>query len=228
MMNHKLIYIMIEVEFNYNAIKTIIQCNLNDKIKDICINYLNKIKEDKNNIYFSYNGNARSNFNEELTFQEMINSEDKKRNKMNILVFKNEIEEEKEEQKNIIKSKDIICPECSESIKFQIIDYKIKLSECKNGHTIDKILLNEFEKTQYINNKKIKCELFNNNNKSISYNKIFYKCLECKKNICSLCKSNHDKIHKIINYDERLYICDKHYENYNSYYEEYKINLCPL
>ena len=83
---------MVEVEFYYNDIKTIIQCNLNDKIKDIYQNYLNKINEDKNNIYFSYNGIAGNNFNEELTFQEMINSEDKKRNKMNILVFKNEIE----------------------------------------------------------------------------------------------------------------------------------------
>ena len=48
----------------------------------------------------------------------MINSENKKRNKKNILVFKNEIEED------IIKSKDIICLECAESIKFQIIEYK--------------------------------------------------------------------------------------------------------
>jgi len=48
----------------------------------------------------------------------MINSEDKKRNKKNILLFKNEIEKEK---KDIIKSKDIICPKFDESIKFQII-----------------------------------------------------------------------------------------------------------
>jgi len=227
-MNHKIIYIMVEAEFNYNGIKTIIQCNLDNKIKDICKNYLNKINEDKNNIYFSYNGNAGNKFKEKLTFKEMINSEDQKRNKMNILVFKNEIEEEKEEEKDIIKSKDIICPKCYESIKLQIIDYKIKLSECKNGHTIDNILLNEFEKMQYIDNKKIKCEICNNNNKSSSYNKIFYKCLECKKNICPLCKSNHNKTHKIINYDERLYICDKHYENYISYCEKCKINLCTL
>ena len=44
---------MVEVEFNYNENKNIIQCNLNDKAKDICQNNLNKIKEDKNNIYFS-------------------------------------------------------------------------------------------------------------------------------------------------------------------------------
>ena len=211
---------MVEVEFNYNGIKTVIQCKLNDKIKNICQDYLNEINEDKNNIFFSYNENAGNKFNEELTCQEMMNSEDKKRNKMDILVFKNAIEKE---ENDIIKSKDIICPKCGESIKFEIINYKIKLSECKNGHIIDNILLNEFEKTQYINNKEIKCEICNN-----KYNKIFYKCLECKKNICSLCESNHEKDHKIINYDEKLYICDKHYENYNSYCEECKINLCTL
>ena len=211
---------MVEVEFNYNGIKTVIQCKLNDKIKNICQDYLNEINEDKNNVFFSYNENAGNNFNGELTFQEMMNEEDKKRNKMVILVFKSELEKE---ENDIIKSKDIICPKCGESIKFEIIKFKIKLSECKNGHIIDNILLNEFEKTQYINNKEIKCEICNN-----KFNKIFYKCLECKKNICPLCESNHEKTHKIINYDERLYICDKHYENYHSYCDECKINLCIL
>ena len=37
---------------------------------------------------------------------------------MNILVFKNEIEQE---------DKDIICPECGERIRCEIINYKIKL-----------------------------------------------------------------------------------------------------
>ena len=134
---------MIEVVFNYKELKTIIQCKLNDKIKNICQNYLNGINEDKNKIYFSYNGNVGNNFN-------------------NILVIKNEM---KKEEKDIIKSKDVICPECGESIRFEIINYKIKLFECKNGHKINNILLNEFEKTQYINNKEIKYEK-NNNNKS--------------------------------------------------------------
>ena len=54
----------------------------------------------------------------------MMNEEDKKIKTMNILVFKNEIEEEK---KDIIKSKDIIWYECGENIKIEIIIYKIKL-----------------------------------------------------------------------------------------------------
>ena len=74
---------------------------------------------------------------------------------MKILTYKNEI---KLEDNDFIKSKDIICPECSENSRFEIKDYKIKLSDCKNGHIIDNILLNEFEKGQYINNIEIKCE----------------------------------------------------------------------
>ena len=217
---------MIEVEFIYNGNTTIVQCKLNDKINNIiCNNYLNKIEEkDQNNIYFSYNGNNGITFNEDITFQEIINPEDKKRNKMIILVFKNE---NQIEENNNSKSNDIICPKCGESIKIEIKDYKIKLFECKNGHIIDNILLNEFDKIQDKFDKKIKCEICNNN-KNNTFNKVFYKCLICKKNICPLCKSNHDKTHKIIEYDERLYICDKHYENYNSYCEECKINLCTL
>ena len=38
------------VEFIYNGINTIIQCKSNEKMKDICQNYINKIKIDKNNI----------------------------------------------------------------------------------------------------------------------------------------------------------------------------------
>ena len=35
------------IEFNCNGTKTIIQCQSNEKIKNICQNYINKIKVDK-------------------------------------------------------------------------------------------------------------------------------------------------------------------------------------
>ena len=216
---------MAEVEFNYNGAKEIIQCKENEIMKNICQNFIKKIEENQNNIYFSYNGIAGSKFDENLTFGQTINSEDKKRNRMSILVSKNESEEE---VNDIIKSKDIICPKCGESIKIDIKNYKITLFECKNKHRIDNIKFDEFENTQNIDNKKIKCEICNNNDKSNSYNKIFYRCCECEKNICPLCNVKHDKSHKIINYDDKLYICNKHYGSYNSYCKECKINLCIL
>ena len=43
---------MAEVEFNYIGSKVIIHCQENEKMKNICQNFINKIKENKNNIYF--------------------------------------------------------------------------------------------------------------------------------------------------------------------------------
>ena len=176
---------MSEVEFNYNGIKTIIQCKSNEKMKNICQHFANKIQINKNEIYFSYDGKAGIHFNEELTFEEMINKEDKKRNKMSILVYKNEFVGN-EEENDIIKSKEIICPKCRENIRMDISEYKIVLNECKNGHKIENILLDKFEDTQKIDRVKIKCEICKDNNKSNVYNNIFYRCNTCKKNICPL------------------------------------------
>ena len=48
---------MNEVEFIYEGKPTIIQCNLEDKMKDICNRFLSKTGLSINNIYFLYNGN---------------------------------------------------------------------------------------------------------------------------------------------------------------------------
>ena len=50
--------------------------------------------------------------------------------------------------------------------------------------------------------------------------------MNCKFSLCPLCKSNHDKEHKIINYELKDYICDKHYDNFNSYCQICKENIC--
>ena len=214
---------MAEVEFIYNGINTIIQCNLNEKMKDIYNRFKDKVNLKNKNIYYTYNGKVG--INEELKFEEIANIEDKTRKKMNIIIFDN-IEEIKE--KEIIKSKYIICPECKENIRMNINEYKIDLFKCKNGHNIKNILLNEFEETQNINMTDIICNICKNNNKGISYNNIFYKCLTCNNNICPLCKSNHNKNHIIINYDEKYYICNEHNEKYISYCENCNKNICTL
>ena len=46
---------MAEVEFNYKGSKIIIQCKENEIMKNICHNFIGKVKENKNNIYYSYN-----------------------------------------------------------------------------------------------------------------------------------------------------------------------------
>ena len=57
----------------------------------------------------------------------------------------------------------------------------------------------------------------------------FYICKTCNKNICPLCKSNHDKNHKIINYDDKNYICKKQKdEKFIKYCKTCKMDLCMI
>ena len=213
---------MENVIFSFKGINTIIQCNKEDKMKDICNKYANKIGIDINLIYFLYNGIQ---LNLELTLNQQINNIDRDKNEINILVYE-KLKSTIIIDEGIKESKEIICPKCKENCKIKINDYKIKLYDCKNKHEIDNILLDEYNNTQKINEINIICEICNKNNKYKSYNKQFYICLKCNKNICLLCKSKHDNNHKIIDYDRKNYICNNHNEIYISYCNECKINLC--
>ena len=213
---------MAEVEFIYNGIRTLIKCKMNEKMKNVCKKFKEQAGINNNvNIIYAYDGKVG--INEELAFEEMANLADKTRKKMSILVYDNHTEIK---NKDVIKSKNVICPKCKECIKMDIKDYKINLKECQNGHNIENILLNEFEGTQKIDLKKIVCDICHQSDKSKTFNNIFHKCLTCNKNICHLCKSNHEQKHKTIDYDNKYYICNKHNEYYISYCEECKINLC--
>ncbi len=67
---------MVEVIFNFRGIETIIQCNINEKIKDIFNKFVNKVRIDISKLYFIYNGNK---INNDLILCEIINEEDKRR-----------------------------------------------------------------------------------------------------------------------------------------------------
>ena len=144
---------MSRIEFIFGGNKTLIQCEENEKIKDICNRFSTKIGKLSNDLLFVYNGNSLNHNLTELSFEQIANKIDKENCKMNLLVY----EINKIENNTTIKPKEIICPECKESIRINIKDYKIKLFECKNGHNIN-MLLNEFEKTQFIDESKIKCD----------------------------------------------------------------------
>ena len=78
----------VEIEFIYDGISTIIQCNSNEKMKNIFQKFKDKVGINKNRkVFYSYDGKVG--IEEELTFKDNANSEDKKRNKMSILVFLN-------------------------------------------------------------------------------------------------------------------------------------------
>ena len=211
---------MAKVIFNYNGIETEIQCKINDKVNNIIKRYVSKIGIDISKVYFIYNGNKMDN---NLILNKIINAEDKRRNIMNILVNKNNTTIIKE---NIKKSREIIFPICYESILIKINEYKINLFNCKNNHEINNILLNEYENN--IDISKIICDKCKIKNKSNTYKNEFYRCNTCKINICPLCKSNHNNNHKIINYDNKNYICEIHNMNYIRYCKECKINICMM
>ena len=212
-----------QIEFSYNGVNIIMQCKANEKLKDIFKNFKYKIKAEKEVLIYMYNEIIIS--NEELTFEEISNSEDKKRKKMNILVIKEEVSEV-HQYDNIIKSKDIICPDCNEDIKLNIEDYIINLFGCKNNHNINNIFLDKFESTQNKNISKIICQKCKKYNKGNVHNNKFYICNSCKMNICPICFSNHDKKHNIINYDDKNYICSLHNKIYNAYCEKCNQNIC--
>ena len=199
---------MLKAIFIYQGSNIEIQCNEDEKMKNIINKLSNKIQNNINNIYLIYNGNI---INEELTIKEIINEEDKKRDIINILISENEDENDniKNEDMNEIKEiKEIICPECKENILIKIEDYKFNLYNCKNGHKYNNILIKELEQYEKLDISKIICNICNINNKGNTYNNEIYKCITCNNNICPLCKTKHDKDHIIINYDNKNNICN--------------------
>ena len=178
---------MMKVNFIYKGQIIPVQCTKNVKMKEIFEKFEIKANLENNSVFYLYNGNK---LDKDMKLEEILGNNDIN-NDINIIV--NSIDDIK--NNNLIKSKYIICPECKENIRFRIKDYKIKLYDCKNGHNIDNILLEEYENTQNIDISKIICNICNKNNKSNTYNNEFYICNTCKINICPLCKSKHDKSH---------------------------------
>ena len=193
---------MVEIIFDYNSMQTVIQAYLNDSFDNIIQKFINKTQLDLNNLQFLSNGQIISN-NEKI--KNIMNNLEKtiKRKIILVLSINSTINND---NINMIKSKDIICPICKEICIYDIKEYKIKLYGCKNGHIINNIKLDEFNNKQYIDISKIKCDNCKNISKLNTFNNEFYICNECNMNLCPLCKSIHDKNHSIINYDNKDYM----------------------
>ena len=91
---------MAEAKFTYEGQDIIIQCNENQKMKEICTNLSNKVNVDINSLIFLYGGTK---LNLEKTFKEIT-----KENKISIIVYKYENEE--------------ICPKCGRILNNEIIN----------------------------------------------------------------------------------------------------------
>ena len=219
-----------EIIFSYNGINISVACGKHEKLKEIYKRFIYLAKAEGKSLFFIYNGSNI--LDDELSFKQLANYDDRKRKKMNVLV--NEIDESQGSQgsKNsstqyIIKSNEIICPVCYENIKLKFEDYIVILYECKNDHDTD-LLFDQFDSSQNIDLSKIICQNCKINNKANVHDNLFYKCNTCNLNLCPLCYSNHDKTHDIINYDERNYKCEEHNKSYKSYCKDCKKNLCVV
>ena len=216
---------MTSVEFIYEQVSTIVQFQPEDKMKALFQKFEGKSRIPLKTVFFVCGGDI---VNSESTFSEISKSKDN----IKVLVYKAynpdnpEIQNEQTNlNESITKPKFIMCPVCNENIRYKLNNYKINLYECRNGHNIDNILLNEFEDKQKYDMSKIICQECNKNNKKKASFNEFYKCLSCNKYICPLCKTIHDKTHNIINMDKN-YICSIHNEPYSKYCIDCKTNVC--
>ena len=212
---------MATAEFNYKGKVTSILCSENEKMEEICKRFATKIQTDITNLIFLYSGNT---INLHNSLSQIMNNIDKQRKVVSILVNTINTITKTKTITNLIKSDIPICPECSETIKFDVNNYQIYLSECRNGH-IKYLPINEYEKTQYIDLNKIICKSCGTNKNKVYDNKM-YMCYTCNSVLCPLCKNNHDKKHAVVNYDFKNFLCERHYESYNSYCSYCKVNLC--
>ena len=123
----------------------------------------------------------------------------------------------------------VVCPECSEILKFKINTENMTVSgECKNNHilkdkTIEYFKNNCIKSSNEINNKCFNCyELLDNN-----FNNFI--CLRCNKLFCGNCINKHinnDKHNIRKNFISNLRKCEKHERKYFWFCETCKINLC--
>ena len=208
-------------EFIYNGSKYLIQCNSDEKLKVIIIKFLSKSENNKENLYYLYNGEI---INEELVFNQCANTLDRNRNYISIVVI--EGQDLRETTNNLEKSKYVICPLCSENAFISIENFKITIYGCKNGHKTERLQVNEFGKTQYVDQSQIKCNECDKLRSETGKNK-FFTCRTCKHNLCPYCKDIHDKSHNnIIDYEENKFYCNEHFNVYKYYCGTCKKDIC--
>ena len=124
---------MSEIIFTFNTIPTIIPCNKDENIKEVCQRFSSKVGIELSKVYFLYGGEALD-INKKLN--NILKDCDKNSKRINILVYPYE---QKNENNNLEISKDIICNKCGNVCLININGYKINLSGCINNHNINDI-----------------------------------------------------------------------------------------
>ena len=203
---------MLEVNFMYNN-QMKIYCQPKDLLKDIFKKFTTKANIEDKNIFYFFNCIIINNLNQ--TIEELTNQK-------SFIIFPTTFENFDPNKYMKIESNEVICPECKCSAFLTIKDYKMNLNCSKNNHKFSNILIKDFSKTQEINNNAFILNSYNyqngiNNNNNFNQGNYICKehnekyisyCKTCKKNICLICKNNHDA-HEAIEYSKILIKDDK-------------------
>ena len=208
---------MFNVTFIFEGNPIIIQIDGNEPMGKAAEKVLIKTGCSFSSTYFLYDG-YKINLNEEIS--NIANSFDYELKRMVIIIQEFENDFFRKDIKNVI------CPKCKEICFIDINNYRISLNNCKNKHQTENLLISEFDKEQNIDLKTIKCDICKIKDKASSNNRLFYKCFKCNINLCPLCKAEHDRSHKVIDYDDKDYECSTHIRPFKSYCKNCNENLC--
>ena len=234
---------MITIKFDFQQIESEIMANPAEKFEIIARKFVNDNQIQLNDIFFLSNGRV---IEMDDIINNIIGTLDRQNNEMKILViplktiininnYVNQINNNNDINNNItnninigdIHYHEVICPFCKESCKFEMKNYRITLSGCKNGHKLENIKLNEYLDHQKIDYSKIFCGNCKTKNRGEIPNKEFYKCLKCNMNLCPLCSNNHENSHEIINYDLKNFICSRHKKLFFKNCSNCNKDICP-
>jgi len=144
---------MVEIEFDFNQAITNIKANLDDPIQDVINKFMQNSLLEPGSVNFLANGKV---INPNEPVESHMSNLNKQNKKMKIFVTM-AINDDQNKEQAIVKSKDIICPQCEEPCRITTENYKIKLYECVNGHNNKNITFEDFDKTQKINESQIVC-----------------------------------------------------------------------
>ena len=161
------------ITFLFRGSEVPIQCTKKEKLVTIIQKFCENAQVSRNNVNFLFNGRI---LDEQLTEDKIpMNDQNKK-----FIVVDYNNDDDDDQIDIVIKSKEVICPKCKEYASISMNDdYKISISNCKNGHKTENILISEFEKTQDINLSKIICDKCKNKNMGKVFNNEFYICINC-------------------------------------------------
>ena len=152
---------MSQVIYSYNGNKTTIFCDAKDKLKDINKKFLSKTNFKQG--VFLYNEML---FNEDMTFNELINGVDKSRNCINIKV-------DKMENLDSNNKNSCLCDVTNDK------HYKIIINDI-NGYLNGNIILDEFENSKEEDISKISCDFCDKKKSETFQNKFFFVLIAIK------------------------------------------------